>query len=223
MSKLGSNKIKITKFVHSCLLVELGERVVLCDPGQFSWESGLFDINKLNTLDQIVITHEHFDHFHLPFLQALMERFPDVPIISTQSVKNQLEEKGFNNIYTESNILVEIFSSKRHASLDPLGATPENIAVHIFDTLTVGGDRHDLEKSKTILALPVTAPWGSMMGATKMALDLAPKHIIPIHDWHWSEIARQQAYARLKSFFAEKEIIFHDMQDGVGIDIEVDE
>ncbi len=68
--------MKITKFVHSCLLVEAEGKVILVDPGDFSWGSGTFDIVKLNQLDKIVITHEHSDHFCEPFVKALAEKFP---------------------------------------------------------------------------------------------------------------------------------------------------
>src|SRR5579864_2125034 len=89
--------MKITKFVHSCLLVEgnleTGEaRNILIDPGQFSWESGLIDLNKLPQVNRILITHEHQDHFYLPFVQALKEKFPDAKIITNPNVVKILKD-----------------------------------------------------------------------------------------------------------------------------------
>jgi len=211
--------MKITKFVHSCLLVEDGDQVVLFDPGQFSWESGLFKLEDLRKLDYIVITHEHFDHFHLPFVQALVAKFPDAKIITTPSVAQKLKEENTQHVSTESSGPVIIFSNKPHAHLGPLGPGPENIAVHFADRLTVGGDRHDLEETKEILALTVIAPWGSMLDAADMALKLQPKIIFPVHDWHWNETARSQAYDKLESLFLDKGMTFLKPQDGIAIEV----
>ncbi len=213
--------MKITKYVHSCLLIEKDNKVVLCDPGQFSWESGLVDIDALPQLDLIIITHEHFDHMHMPFVTALRGKFPDVQILTTPSAKQQLESAGVNNVTTESHELATIFSSQTHASLDPLGDAPENIAVHVFDTVTVGGDRHDLEETKAVLALPATAPWGSMMSAATMLQRLKPQYVIPIHDWHWNEAARSQAYDRLEAFAKDIGITFLRPVDGQPLEVSV--
>ncbi len=206
--------MKITKYVHSCLLVETEKQVILIDPGQFSWESGLFKVDSLDKLDVVVITHEHFDHFHVPFVEAVLRKFPQVQFVSTPAVVARLQEMGVSNATSESIPGVEIFSRKAHASLEPLGEAPENIAVHIADGLTIGGDRHDLEETKDALALTVTAPWGSMVGAAAMAQRLKPKIIVPVHDWHWNETARSGAYDRLEEFFAKQGTIFIKPVDG---------
>ncbi len=212
--------MKVTKFVHACLLVKTdSSQVILVDPGQFSWESGLCNVDSLDRLDTVIITHEHFDHFHLPFVEAVLQKFSDVQFVSTPTVVAQLQEMGVRNASTDSVAGVEVFSRKMHASLAPLGEAPENIAVHIDGRLTVGGDRHDLEESKDILALTVTAPWGSMMNAAAMAMRLKSKTIIPIHDWHWSEAARAGAYDRLEAFFAEQNITFLKPVDGQVLEI----
>ena len=216
---LVGQKVKITKFVHSCLLIEHEEKVVLCDPGQFSWESGVFDINALPQLDLIIVTHEHFDHMYVPFITALRAKFTNAPILTTPNAKQQLETAGVAKISIESHGLEKVFSVHKHASLDPLGAAPENIAVHVFDTVTVGGDRHDLEETKAVLALPATAPWGSLMGAASTLQRLKPQFVIPIHDWHWNETARLQAYDRLDTFAKENGITFLRPTDGQPIEV----
>ena len=49
--------MKITKFGHSCLLVEEGGARILLDPGKYSILQ-----NNVENVDAIVITHEHQDH-----------------------------------------------------------------------------------------------------------------------------------------------------------------
>jgi L-ascorbate metabolism protein UlaG (beta-lactamase superfamily) len=213
--------MKITKFVHSCLLVETGGENILCDPGQFSWESGVVDVQKFPNLDTVVVTHEHFDHFHKPFVEAILARFPDVWFVTTPPVAKMLADMGVKSVSTDGHGSVKVFSKKRHASIEPLGEAPENIAVHIADTLTVGGDRHDLEESKQVLALSVTAPWGHMMEAAAMAMRLQPKVIVPVHDWHWNEAARAGAYGALEGFFKSKGITFIKPVDGQAFEVGV--
>jgi len=211
--------MKITKYVHACLSAEIDGKTYLFDPGVFSWESGTFEIDTLQRLDGVVITHEHPDHFHPPFVAALLHKFPDVSFVTTPTVAKRLHDMGAVHIFTDSTGDIEVFSKKRHASLEPLDNTPENIAVHVAGQLTVGGDRHDLEASKEILALTVTAPWGSMIAAADMALRLKPKAIVPIHDWHWNDKARAAAYDKLQGFFAGHDIVFHKPTDGQTIEV----
>lgn len=213
--------MKITKFVHSCLLAEIPEETVLFDPGQFSWESGTFNIDALKKLDTVVITHEHPDHFYDVFVRALEEKFPEACFISTPAVVAQLKKLGIKNAVCESTPSIKVFSTKRHAEIKPLApSSPENIAVHFADTLTVGGDRHDLEESKGVLALPITAPWGSVREAAEMTLRLKPKYVIPIHDWHWNDAARQAEYGRSGEVYAQNGITLIKPVDGVVFEID---
>ncbi len=211
--------MKLTKYVHACLLAETPEMTVLFDPGKFSWESGTFDVKTLERLNAVVITHEHFDHFHMPFVNALLEKFPTVQFVTTESVATQLQNAGISNISTESTDSIEIFSKRQHASLAPFSDAPQNIAVHFADYLTVGGDRHDLEESKQVLALTITAPWGSMNNAARMAEKLSPKKIVPVHDWHWNDAARQSAYDQFAHYFGELNITFIKPADGRSFEV----
>lgn len=212
--------MKLTKYVHACLVAEIDGKTYLFDPGNFSWDSGKFDIEKLGKLDAVVITHEHPDHFHPPFVAAVLNKFPAATFVTTPSVAVKLHDMGAVRIFTDSIDDIEIFSKKSHASLRPLDEIPENIAVHVAGQLTVGGDRHDLEESKDILALTVTAPWGSMVAATDMALRLKPKTIVPIHDWHWNDTARAAAYDKLEGFFRGQGIAFLKPTDGQALEIQ---
>lgn len=212
--------MKITRYVHACLLVETKSgKVILVDPGQFSWESRLFDISSIPKLDIILITHEHFDHFYEPFIKSILLKFPEVLFVTTSSVAIKLQKMGAVEVSTESIPDVEIFSRKKHASLAPMGEAPENIAVHIDGKLTIGGDRHDLEETKKVLALTVTAPWGSMVDSAEMALRLKPAVIVPVHDWHWNKKARASAYKNLESLFYRNNIQFLSPTDGIVFEV----
>lgn len=198
--------MKITKFVHSCLLIETPGATAIIDPGQFSWESGLFKIESLQRLDDIVITHEHADHMSLDFIKALRTKFPNTRITTTQAAATKLTEADIANVGTTSQGNVRLFATN-HESTEPLGPPPQNTGVHYL-SLTHPGDSHSFSETKEILALPITAPWGAMIQAARLGAHLKPKVIIPIHDWHWNDTARQSAYATLEAFFAQHDIRF---------------
>jgi L-ascorbate metabolism protein UlaG (beta-lactamase superfamily) len=205
--------MKITKFVHSCLLVEMPEpvnRTALFDPGVMSEQA--LSVDKLMYLDDIFITHEHSDHFSPKLVQQLVQKFPDVRIAATQTVVQKLQEAGIK----ASSDLPEGATAfdAPHEDLSPIGAPPANIGVNYLETLTHPGDSHHFAATMPILALPVTAPWGSLVKAINLALELKPQHILPIHDWHWSDAARQASYDQLESIFSKSNITFHKLVTG---------
>lgn len=183
--------MKITKFVHSCLMVEMPapvNRTVIFDPGVFS-EAAL-DVDKLEFLDDIIITHIHPDHLSLILLKQLVDKFPEVRITSTLEVVEMLAGEGIDASADESEGIV-FFESPHERVTGPL---PQNIGVHYLDLLTNPGDSHSFSESKQVLLLPVTAPWGSTIAALDRAIEVKPKYVIPVHDWFWSDEARKWFY-----------------------------
>jgi len=191
--------MKITKFVHSCLLVEMPEpvnRTTLFDPGEMSVDA--LDVDALEFLDDIIITHGHSDHFDLGLVKKLVTKFPAVRITATPEVVTQLSEAGITATAAASDGIV--FFDSPHEIIRPLfdNDPPQEIGVHYLDMLSDPGDSHSFHETKPILALPVQAPWGSARAAVALALELRPRHILPIHDWHWSDVARASSYDKFE-------------------------
>jgi L-ascorbate metabolism protein UlaG (beta-lactamase superfamily) len=209
--------LKITKFVHSCLLVETPDRVALFDPGTFSEEA--LDIAALNQLDDIFITHEHADHCSLDLVKKLAGKFPDARITSTPAVVEKLARESLK-AGTESPPGVSFFASP-HESVEPLFPRPEEIGVHYLDTLSHPGDSHSFKETRAVLALPITAPWGSAIRALNLALELKPRYVLPVHDWHWRDDARAQTYKRFERILGEHDIKFFKLETGQPVKIEV--
>jgi L-ascorbate metabolism protein UlaG (beta-lactamase superfamily) len=214
--------MKITKLEHSCLLVEMPEpvsRTVLFDPGSLS--EPFIDIDSLEFLDDIFITHSHPDHFHPPLLKKLVAKFPDVRITSTREVVNKLKEDGIAASHEEPDGVV--FFDSKHEKVLPLFKPPEQLGFHYLDMLSHPGDSHSFNETMPILALPVSAPWGAMVNAVKLALELKPQYVLPIHDWHWREEAKQHSYDLMESVFKENGITFLKLQNGEPVVIHRDE
>lgn len=209
--------MKITKFVHSCLLVETPDRVALFDPGVMSTPN--IQIDTIGRLDDIFVTHVHADHLDTGFIKQLFEKFPQVRLTSTNEVVAALAKEGI----TASSQPPEgvTFFESPHENVKPLFPQPENLGIHYLDALTDPGDSHSFTETKQILALPITAPWGSSIRAVNLALELKPKHVLPIHDWHWSDQARQASYDQYEQILGEQGITFHKLQTGQPVDIAV--
>lgn len=197
--------MKITKLVHSCLLVEMPapvNRTVLFDPGMMS----TVNVDSLQYLDDILITHEHGDHKDIELIKKLAAKFPDVRITSTDEVVKQLEAEGIKASAQPPEGVV--FFDSPHEGVEPLFNPPEEVGFHYLGKLSHPGDSHHFKETKEILALPVQAPWGAPLMAVKLALELKPKYVIPIHDWHWRDEAREQMYDRFAQVFSDAGITF---------------
>ncbi len=202
--------MKISKHIHSCLLVEDGEKTILVDPGNYTFEERALDVDRIQKLDFLLITHEHQDHMYLPLIKQIVEKFPQVKILSTNSVKNILESEGMR--LSESGEGVSFESAPHELMLGGRGA--ENFLFNISGKLTHPGDSLKFNKSLDILALPIQAPWGSFVASVEKAATLKPKIVIPIHDWHWKDSARRRMYEMAKNYLAGKDIDFKSLEVG---------
>lgn len=208
--------MKITKLGHSCLLVEMPEplnRTLLIDPGVFSE----VDVDSLEFVDDIVITHEHPDHVDKELLKRLVAKFPKARVKAPATLAPKLEGISVTTDAVEG---IEFFAAP-HEGHPPFLAPPENIGVHYLGKLSHPGDSHSFTETKEILALPITAPWGSVDRAVQLALQLKPKHILPIHDWHWKDEAREEMYNWIERVFADNGIKFYKLKNGEPIVIDI--
>lgn len=210
--------MKITKLGHSCLLVEMPapvNRTALFDPGVMSE----VNIDSLEFLDDIIVTHEHGDHMNIDLIKRLQQKFPQVRLTASPTAAALLRDEGLPAVpeVTEG---MEIFEAL-HEAVAPLFPDADNIGVHYLDKLTHPGDCTHFAATKAILALPVTAPWGSSVEIVNQAIALKPQYIIPIHDWHWNDDARQAMYDLMADVFEKEGITFCRVENGRPIVLDV--
>lgn len=190
--------MKVTKFIHSCLLIEINDKKILIDPGVYTANSNSLNLNLINRIDYLLITHEHADHMHLPLIKEIINKFLNTKVISNNSVSKILEKEGIS-VSTKGDDLIEIeaASHEKVFGINP----PENILFNISGLFTHPGDSHSFISTNRILALPIQAPWCSLTQAVNLAEKLKPEIILPIHDWHWNEEAKNSFYQRLEEHF----------------------
>ena len=210
--------MKISKYIHSCLLIEKDGTSVLIDPGQYTLDEDALPVEDLESLDVVLITHEHEDHMSLPLLKRIIGRFPNVKIVTSGVVADLLAKEGVQaTIQLPEFVKMEQIPHERVLAL-----APHNALFHIFGEVTHPGDSLQFSSSNEILALPIQAPWGSMVQALEKAASLNPKPklVIPIHDWHWKDVARHKLYEAAAEYLREQGISeFRGLEPGESIDI----
>lgn len=208
--------MKISKHIHSCLLVEEGGKRFLFDPGNYTAEENGLDVSTIPSLDYLLITHEHQDHMHLPLIKEIIAKFPDIKIFSNNSVVDILGKEGI--VVSSSDDELVSLREVPHEKIFS-GPAPQNCMITVASKLAHPGDSHHFQTSAPILALPLQAPWGHTTAAVELAVSLKPEVIIPIHDWHWSNKARDLMYKRLEEYFANLGIKFFGLSTAEEIEI----
>lgn len=209
--------MKITKFDHACLLVETDDRTVLFDPGAMS--IGHIDFSDWERLDDILITHAHGDHYDTNFIKKLIDKFPTVRITTTAELADKLNAEGVKATTTPPGG-VELFDSP-HESVEPIYPQPEETGFHYLGLLTHPGDSHSFKDTKDILAIPFTGPWGSNVKAINLVLELKPKYVLPIHDWHWKPEALAGSYDIWERILSEQGVKFLKLETGIPVEISI--
>lgn len=208
--------MKISKHLHSCLLVEESGKTFLIDPGNYTFDEKALVLNSIANIDYLLITHEHQDHMYLPFIKEILAKFPNVKVISNSSVAEMLLKEDIKGVTTGDELVkMQILPHEKIWFGSPI---PNSIFT-IADRLTHPGDCHHFDKTTEILALPLQAPWGSTTAAVELAEKLKPKVIIPIHDWHWNDQAREAMYKRLADYFASLGIQFIGLKTGEVVEV----
>lgn len=175
----------ITKVGHCCLIIDMGNAVVMTDPGMFTAETPLPE-----RVDVVVISHEHSDHVHVPTVVALRAQFPEVSIVTNGAVARLLTESGVADVTvlegtaaaTVAGVYLEAFDAQHAEIFESVGQV-QNTGYFISPRLFYPGDAYgEPGKPVEILALPVGGPWCRMTDALHYALRVSPQAAFPVHD-----------------------------------------
>lgn len=191
-------------------------KTILVDPGNYTFDEGALDVGKMDALDLILITHEHLDHVYPPLIKKVLGKFPEIKILANASVRKFLQKEGIND-FADNFEGISLADAPHEVLLG--GRTAENSLLNIFGRLTHPGDSLKFDKSLDVLALPIQAPWGSMVASVEKAAALRPKIVVPIHDWHWKDQARKKMYDMAKNYLAEKGVEFRGLEVGETLEI----
>lgn len=193
------NGMKITKFAHSCLLIEIAGARILTDLG--SWNLEVPDVSGLSA---VLITHEHQDHFDIEKLKLLLSKNEGAKVITHAAVGEKLKEAGIGYQTIEpgerivvAGVPIESCGSE-HAIIYGTASPCRNTGYLIADKFYIPGDAlHDTpSKQVEVLALPTGGPWMKVSEAIDYAKALKPKVVIPIHDAMYTGEVRETSIPR---------------------------
>ena len=207
--------MNVTKFGHACLLLEVDKLTILLDPGVYA------TVPKLHSLDVILITHEHPDHFDTETLKKILKEHKECEIITHAGVRKVLTsldipstEINEHEVVIRKRVKIESIG-KDHASIHPDLPAMTNCGFLIDERFFYPGDSFVVpQKEVSVLALPVAAPWMRLEECIEYAKKVRPEVVFPVHDGMLRP-DRMTPTRRIPAMLLEKEgIRFVDMQDG---------
>ena len=175
--------MQISKFVHSCVRLDDGDRRLAIDPGVFS------DVEPaLDGVDAVLITHEHQDHVDPVRLRAAVQLNSALRVWAPQSVVDAFVDLGDQMIavapgetFTAGGFAVEACGGQ-HAIIHPSIPVVANVGYliegvfHPGDSLTV-----PIGRVEHLLA-PITAPWSKVSEVIDFVVSVRAPKVSGIHD-----------------------------------------
>ena len=210
--------MRISKYIHSCLLVEEGDDKILFDPGIFSFVEGKVSPATFKDVSTVVITHPHPDHVDIPSLKKILANSKASVVTNTEG-KTALEKEQIQAIvleegdYQTRNFTLHAIAATHEKILAP--TLPQNTAYVVNDMLLNPGDSFasHLSTLKGIkaLALPVMAPWTTDVEMAEFARTMAPQIVIPVHDGYVKDFFLKLRYDVYESYFSSLNITLQRM------------
>ena len=201
--------MKITKFGHCCMLLDIDGVKIVTDPGNFTTAQ-----NELEGMDVILITHEHQDHFHIESVKAMLAKNPSATVITNAAVGTLLEREGIASTRvgdgekTEfKGVLIEGFG-KEHARVYEDMGNVENTAYLVANKFYFPGDNfHACGRPVDVLALPVEGPWMKTADAVDFVKAVKPRIAFGVHDGMIQPFFRDFPAFVLKRFVPDVEYV----------------
>ena len=166
--------MRLTKYTHSCVRIELDGAVLVVDPGIWSEPSALLGC------DAVLVTHEHTDHVDVLRLAGLGVQvyvpvgcsMPGITVVGVQPGKT----------FAAAGIAVRAVGG-RHAAVYHGQPDCTNLGYVIGDLLYHPGDALYVpaEPVETLL-VPVQASWLKTAEAMEFVRAVSPERAFGIHD-----------------------------------------
>jgi L-ascorbate metabolism protein UlaG (beta-lactamase superfamily) len=208
--------MRLTKFGHSCLLVEEGGTRVLLDPGSFSE-----GFEELEGLTAVCVTHQHGDHLDAGRVRRLLDRNPGVRVVSDEGSAQALDEAGADVEVVHDGDELELgglglaVAGRDHAVIHPDVPVVPNVGYLVGGRLFHPGDAFTVPgRPVEVLAVPAGAPWLKLSEAVDYLRRVAPRVAVPVHEKVLSEQGVAIHYRQLGQLGGRGGTTFQVLDDG---------
>jgi len=213
--------MRLTKFGHSCLLLEEGRARLLLDPGTLS---GGFE--ELQGLTAVLYTHQHADHLDAERLRGLLDRNPGVRVVSDEGSAKPLGEAGAGVEVVHDGDEVELggvgvrVAGRDHAVIHPDIPVVPNVGYLVGGRLFHPGDAFTLPGQQVeVLAVPAGAPWLKVSEAIDYLREVRPKVAVPVHEKVLSTVGISIHYRQLEQLGARGATTLRVLHDGQPVEL----
>jgi L-ascorbate metabolism protein UlaG (beta-lactamase superfamily) len=182
--------MQLTKFTHSCVRLDDGDRTLVLDPGSFSEVE-----TALDGAAAVLITHEHPDHLDPDRLRTAARQNPRLRIWAPAGVAATLADLGEQVVavasgesFDAAGFAIKTFGGQ-HAVIHPTVPVVANVGYLIEDAVYHPGDSLIVPPVpiKTLLA-PIHAPWSKTAEVIDFVVSVRAPHAYPIHDGLLNEL-----------------------------------
>ena len=208
--------MRLTKFGHSCLLVEEGGARVLLDPGLFS-----DGFQELEGLTAVCLTHQHSDHLDAERVRQVLDRSPGARVVSDEGSAQALGEAGADVEVVHDGDELELGGlglavvGRDHAVIHPDIPVVPNVGYLLGGRLFHPGDAFTPPGQPVeVLAVPAGAPWMKLAEAVEYLRRVGPTVAVPVHVRVLSEAGRSIHYRQLEQLGGRGGTRFQVLDDG---------
>lgn len=206
----------ITKYVHSCVLIEAAGAKLLFDPGAFSFEEGRVTPTLFHDVTTIAITHDHPDHVAIAALQQIVSQ-SNAAVIGNRAVASSLAQHGIAVTVLEDTIqqigpfTVQAMPAQHEPILSD--TLPRNTAFLVNDRVLNPGDSFDptllAHRGVEVVLLPIMAPWLTELAVADFLRHLRPQQVLSVHDGYAKDFFLRQRYNTYAQYCQTQHIQFH--------------
>jgi L-ascorbate metabolism protein UlaG (beta-lactamase superfamily) len=175
--------VQLTKFTHSCVRLDDGDRALVIDPGGFSEVE-----EALDGADALLVTHEHADHIDVDRVRAVLRVDPRLRVWAPDAVARSLAEFGeqvlsvrAGDTFDAAGFEVRAFGGQ-HAVIHPTIPVVANLGYLIAGVYHPGDALIVPPAEVTTLLVPIHAPWSKVSEVIDFVVAARARTVHPVHD-----------------------------------------
>jgi L-ascorbate metabolism protein UlaG (beta-lactamase superfamily) len=179
--------VRLTKYGHACVRLDLDAGSVVLDPGTYSPEVDLAGVAD------VLVTHEHADHIDVdrlvPLVRDGLRLHTNADLAASLASDHGLEVHAVRQgeTFTVAGVDVRVVGGA-HAEIYNGLPGCANVGFVLAGVYHPGDALHVPDVEVTTLLVPVGAPWLKLCEALDFVRAVRPAGAFPIHDAMFSDI-----------------------------------